>query len=260
MAGATLQDAIFRLGMLSADPRGTNHELLRLMAEISASTLGVEMVIVAVHENGVLEPATACWVHGPWSSEECDGLAEHARWSVDERPAASRLAESAPGRLCRRAELVTPEVFRVSRMSREVLDPCGIVDELLIKFRRDLDGAEVVIRFASKSEIPAASMELAERLGPFLADCWARGWRHEPSWMTSLKPNSRRVLELVLEGLDDAQIADRTGLTYHSVRAHLKRLFKDAHVRSRLHLMQTCWSFNGVARDSAIREKLLAAT
>lgn len=59
-----------------------------------------------------------------------------------------------------------------------------------------------------------------------------------PAWAAHLRPPSRAVLSLVLNGLDDQQIAQHTGLTYHAVRGHIKRLFRAAGVRSRLHLMQ----------------------
>lgn len=70
--------------------------------------------------------------------------------------------------------------------------------------------------------------------------------------MRGLKPLSRGILEQLLEGLDDDQIADRMRLSYHSVRAHLKRLFRDAGVRSRLHLMQACRPTDGATANLVV--------
>ena len=87
---------------------------------------------------------------------------------------------------------------------------------------------------------------LSKGLLPAFVDCIHHSWRSEPDWIRELKPAARRVLELVLQGFDDRQVAEQSGMTYHAVRAHLKRLFKVAGVRSRLHLMQVCREAEGV--------------
>ncbi len=239
MRQTSLSDGVFRLGRLSANAGISNHELLRSMAEIAAEVIGIEVTGLGVFEQGLMRPATACHVVGPWSPDAAETLVNPSRWSENERVLAMRLTSIEPNRMYRREELL-PGGTMACGASIEHPTPMLVADEALGLFRRT-DGAELLLALASLdsgASLPEPALEKARAVAPFLASCWASGWKVEPAWARSLRPSSRGVLNLVLAGLDDDQIADRTGLTYHSVRAHLKRLFKDAGVRSRLHLMQ----------------------
>lgn len=239
MRQISLTDGIFRLGRLSASTSTSNHELLRTMAEIAAEVVGIEVTGLGVFEQGLLRPATACHVVGPWSAETAETLVNPSRWSENERILAMRLTSIEPNRVYLRRELM-PESAPPHTAAVEFPTPMLVADEALGLFRRT-DGAELLLALASLDSgapLPERAIEKARAIAPYLASCWAAGWKVEPAWARQLRPSSRSVLDLVLAGLDDDQIAEKTGLTYHSVRAHLKRLFKDAGVRSRLHLMQ----------------------
>jgi len=246
MRQTSLHDGIFRLGQLSADESITNLDLLRSMAEIAAEVIGIEVTGLGVFEQGLMRPATACHVVGPWSADAGETLVNPSRWSENERVLAMRLTSIEPNRVYRRNEIL-PGACPAAGQTLEYPTPMLVADEALGLFRRT-DGAELLLALAaldSGTTLPELALERARAIAPFLASCWAAGWKTEPAWARQLRPSSRSVLEFVLAGLDDDQIADKTGLTYHSVRAHLKRLFKEAGVRSRLHLMQeyrTCTS------------------
>jgi DNA-binding CsgD family transcriptional regulator len=230
----------------------TNHELLRSMAEIAAEVIGIEVTGLGVFEQGIMRPATACHVVGPWSADAAESLVNPSRWSENERVLAMKLTSIEPNRVYRRAELLQAAAA-ANGIAVELPTPMLVADEALGLFRRT-DGAELLLALASLDSgaaLPELALEKARAIAPFLASCWASAWKVEPAWARQLRPSSRSVLDLVISGLDDDQIADRTGLTYHSVRAHLKRLFKDAGVRSRLHLMQEYRSCTAGCHDLA---------
>lgn len=235
-----LSDAVFRLGRASSDASLCNQALLREIGEVAARFIGCDTVCVVVHEGGLTQPAAACYAHGPWSVAEMDRFLERFRWSARDRVLARRLNDRAPNRMYRRSELIDDTEFRRSRVYTEFERPMSLGDAAVGVFEGD--GGDALVLSIGMSEgrgdLSEEHLRRAHALAPFIADCWAHGWKREPRWVTDLKSNSREVLQLVLAGLDDDQIADETGLTYHSVRAHLKRLFKEAGVRSRLHLMQ----------------------
>lgn len=235
-----LSDAVFRLGRASSDTSLCNQSLLREVAEVAASFIGCETVCVVVHEGGLTRPAAACFAYGPWGVGEMDRFLERFRWSASDRLLARKLSDRAPNRMYRRAELVNDGEFHQSRLYTEFERPMSLGDAAIGVF--DGPQGDVLVlsfgRLEGNGPLTDEQLQRAHALVPFIADSWAHGWKREPRWVTDLKCNSREVLQLVLEGLDDDQIADETGLTYHSVRAHLKRLFKEAGVRSRLHLMQ----------------------
>ncbi len=232
----TLSDAVFELGRLSGDGSICNHELLRRMARIAATYTGIEITGLGVFEHGLGRPATACHIVGPWAEggDEAEGSDQLVG---GDRVLAMRLVNLEPNRVYTRSEVLPDEV---GERGIDGLSEAERTAEAVARFCRS-DGAELVLGLRAVTPagpLPAAALDRAREIGPYIAECWAAGWKSEPVWVGALKPSARRVLQLVLDGLDDDQIADETGLTYHSVRAHLKRLFKEAGVRSRLHLMQ----------------------
>lgn len=237
-----VREAIYELGRISTDRSLTNTTLLRRLADLLAETLGVDIAGLAVFEDGVGSGSTACYVRGPWKMDESARFTEESFWSVQDRNLAERLEGLRRGRVHHRPDLIASSRGRLGSGRASVSTPAPLEDQALALFQRT-DGAELLIGINSLDGSGQLSHTVLARAGalvPFVARCWASTWRREPAWMRDLKPVGRRVLECLLEGMDDAQIAERTGLSYHSVRAHLKRLFRDAGVRSRLHLMQHC--------------------
>jgi len=246
MSCQRVREAVFELGRISTDRALTNSTLLRRLADLLADTLGVEIAGLAVFENGVAAGSTACYVRGPWKMDESARFSEESFWAVQDRNLAERLEGLRRGRVHHRPDLISANgrgrIGSNGNGRASVATPAPLEDQALALFQRT-DGAELLIGINSLDGSGQLSHTVLARAGalvPFVARCWATTWRHEPAWMRDLKPVARRVLECLLEGMDDAQIAERTGLSYHSVRAHLKRLFRDAGVRSRLHLMQQC--------------------
>lgn len=239
MSVRSLNDAIFRLGQISADRNITNTTLIRQLTDVALDTLGVDVAVLAVFERGVESAATACCVRGPWQENERDRYLEQARWQFDERAVAQRLAGLRRGRLYHRPDLIAE---RDPLAIDDFPLAAGMGDQAVALYRRS-DAVELLFALHhvdGAGPFPRTTLARAGAIAPFIAQCWATSWRHEPEWMLQLKPLSRGILEQLLRGFDDDQIADLSGLSYHSVRAHLKRLFREAHVRSRLHLMQAC--------------------
>lgn len=243
MDSPVLHDAIFQLGAISGDPTLTNECLLRRMTQVIARGTGVEAAAIAVFENGIEQAPSQIKSIGHWPDAEAD------RASDDHDPSAGERAIMALVRQLSRERFSTGEFVgeaagRCERIYSEFHRSMRLVDHALAVFRRD-DGAEcvIVVRSAPNAEpLGRDTLTLGAIMATAAAQCWASVWHREPAWMVTLSASSRRVLENLLEGCDDDQIAERTGLTYHSVRAHLKRIFRDAGVRSRLHLIQQCRS------------------
>lgn len=243
-----LSDAIFALGMLRAEQPLCNRTLLCRAASIAAEAIPAAGVGLAVFSGdlGEGEPLASCAARRSTTEPEAPAdaqaflqlagsgsscLFEGPGWQNDEEgKALAQSLAAMPGE-----EL--HEWTGGGRLWTSIVDGqagatfCGVFEHEKLNHR-------LVVVIAGVAD--DASAGRARAIMPYLLDSWKRGWTHEPEWMTNLKPASRVVLELVLQGLDDDQIADISGLTYHSVRAHLKRLFKSAGVRSRLHLMQEC--------------------
>jgi DNA-binding NarL/FixJ family response regulator len=56
--------------------------------------------------------------------------------------------------------------------------------------------------------------------------------KHEPE-IETLSERELEILSLVCEGLVNKEIGDRLGISYYTVRAHLRRIFEKLHVRCR---------------------------
>jgi DNA-binding NarL/FixJ family response regulator len=50
---------------------------------------------------------------------------------------------------------------------------------------------------------------------------------------SDLSPREIEILEQLCEGLANKEIADRLGISFETVRVHLKNIFEKLHVRSR---------------------------
>lgn len=242
MSVRSLNEAIFRLGQISADRSLTNAGLLRRLADVAVETLETDIAVLAVFENGSESGSSKCCVRGPWAEDSRDRFIEQSGVTIDERSMAQKLAGLRRGRLYHRPELVTDREARMPKMYSDFPRAIGIGDQAMALYRRS-DGVELLFsinKIDGTSPFQRMTLARAGALAPYIAQCWSASWKDEPAWMASLKPQGQAILESLLEGYDDDQIAQRTGLSYHSVRAHLKRLFRDAGVRSRLHLMQAC--------------------
>lgn len=259
MDNTKLAQAVYQLGQVSANPPACNAALLQKLIDIAASALGVDFASIAVFEHGVERVACNVQVSGPWPVEACSRINDVTRWDIKDRPVAASLAGLDRNQMYRRTEIIDEKTFKSCRLYNEVLTPMRLTSDSVVGVFHRADGAELMLTFQAmddKASVPEDLFRRAQAVASFVAQCWASAWRAEPGWMKALKPQSRRVLDDVLEGYDDDQIAERTGLTYHSVRAHLKRLFRDADVRSRLHLMQT---FRGERHGPAIEPHRTAA-
>ncbi len=241
MRDALIDEGVYRLGGLGAAIHPSPDELLRELALIIAESLSIEVVGIAVYEHGLLAPSSACYVHGPWDDRLQKRFLEQSRWNAEDRVLASRLAGREPARLYTRDELIDSRDFQSSRLYNELQRPLGVNDQALARYVAP-DGTELLFGICAINHlqrIPKQTLDQTSHLGTYLARTWFRAWRREPDWMRDLKPSNREVISLALRGYDDLQIAEQLGLTYHAVRAHLKRAFRLAGVRSRLHLMQS---------------------
>lgn len=217
-ATESLQEVVFALGQLGT-PQASNGAILEQVGWLLARGVGAEATSVSVHEQGFEAPAAAWVVLGPWPRHEARRLSE---------PPLTHLANVERGRLHRLAE--------VTEVRHQSLN---ISDHALIVVRR-ADATELLLTISALGgrRLREDQLERFAQLAQFAARAWSSAWRREPEWAVELKAPCRSVLEMVVDGLDDDQIANKTGLSYHAVRAHLKRLFRAAGVRSRLHLMQ----------------------
>lgn len=261
MRDAPVDEGVYLLGRLSAAVHPSRTALLREMAKIVADAVGIECVGVSVYEKGILSPATACYVHGPWGDTHQDRFLEQSRWHAEDRILAKRIARCETSRLYHRDELIEFRTLQSSRLYNEFQRPYGVNDQAIARYQAP-DGTELLFGICAiehLQRIPRQTLETAQHIGSYLARSWCRAWRHEPDWMQTLKPTNREVITLALQGLDDHQIAEQLGLTYHAVRAHLKRAFRLAGVRSRLHLMQSLLSQSSEAAESVEEPTFVSA-
>ena len=217
-ATESLQEVVFALGQLGTN-QASNGAVLEQIGWLLARGVGAEATSVSVHEQGFEAPASAWVVLGPWPRHEARRMVE---------PPMSHLANVERGRL-----------HRLGEITEDRHESLNIADHALIVVRRG-DATELLLTISALGgrKLSDEQLQRFAQLTQFAARAWVVAWRREPEWAVELKPPCRSVLEMVIEGLDDDQIASRTGLSYHAVRAHLKRLFRAAGVRSRLHLMQ----------------------
>ncbi len=236
MTTSSLRNAIYRLGQISSDETLTNDALLERLVDLLSEALEVDIVAMGVFEEGLDASSSACVVRGPWTGSQPTQASDNVFWAIEDRSVAQRLAQLKRGRLHH-----NPGIAEDAE-AEEQKTVSSSDDTAIALFKRS-DGIELVIGINAapgSGEINRAVLQKAGALVPFVARCWADCWKIEPAWMAAFKPQAKGILALVLQGLDDDQIAEKTGLSYHSVRAHLKRMFREADVRSRLHLMQAC--------------------
>jgi len=251
---SSIDDAIFRLGRLTQHRRIENDGVLKCMAKTVFDYIGIDMLYLSVHNGRLAENASNCAVLGPWDTDQSNLFLNQSRWSTEDRVLALRLETSLEGELHRRRDLMDEDLFRNSRLFKEFHRPLNLGDHA-IAYHRSPQGPAVILVL---NTVPADSLiadelcERATRILPALFCAFDHAWKPAPTWTSKLKPQAKRILQHVVNGYDDEQIAAFTGLTYHSVRAHLKRLFKAAEVRSRLHLTQAY--FTGQTSESLDRQ------
>lgn len=237
---AVIRDGVFKLGQLAYHPGMTNKRLLRRVSRTIARYAQIEVMGVASHERGTSEPATMTHIVGPWSDEQSGLFGDWSRWLAEDAAVSDGLCAAERNRVHRLSDVVGEDAYKSSKLYSEFMEPLRVIDQAFGIYRR-ADGSELLIAamaLENTGPLTNGKLRLFTGLAPYAAKSWAAAWRYEPSWVLTLKPTSLRVLECVMDGLDDEQIGDRLGITYHAVRAHMKRLFREAGVRSRLHLMQ----------------------
>ncbi len=110
-----------------------------------------------------------------------------------------------------------------------------------------VDGAEVLVRTATGPEV----LEALERTaGPrALAEQGSDGIDREGiALLRTLTQRERRVLSYLVGGLTKAEIAQRLGVSEHTVRTHQQNLHRKLGVHSRLELMRLA-SAHGLLRS-----------
>ncbi len=114
-----------------------------------------------------------------------------------------------------------------------VLTAFGDGESLQLAWEREADG------FALKTDPPRQTVAAIRNVahGHLV---FPRGARHRPGPtageagpLASLSPREREFLELVAEGLTNAQIADRLSVTEHTVKFHLQNIFQKLDVANR---------------------------
>lgn len=255
--------AIFELGRLSVTPLADGSVLLRDMAAILRDALNADVVTAAVCRRPSGRRAMVVRVDA--SSREGEGIvgtagggAHGSATSVAEAGAwLDELRGRAAGRFMPAGRSGGEGGVDPAEAAAIGSWPLGLTGDAAAVGVFGCDHGAVLVVFVGRGGAcgecgdEGALAAEATRLACFVGDCFGRAWVEPPAWLDEVKPTSRAVLDGVLEGLDDEQIAERSGLTYHSVRAHLKRLFRAAGVRSRLHLMQACRYPASVGSDGA---------
>lgn len=233
-------DTIFRLGSITRHRRVENDGILSGLAEIANQYIGADIVYLSVQEASVSGKATHCVVLGPWEIDQSSTFLDQSRWSAEDRVVALQLETRPADTLHRKGDLIDEALFRDSRLYKEFHKPMNMGD--MAAAHHSGEGKPTVVFSISTATdqglLDEGIIERAEAILPALFRAFDEAWKPVPAWVETLKPQAKRILQHVLDGHDDEQIAAATGLTYHSVRAHLKRLFRVAEVRSRLHLMQ----------------------
>ena len=228
------------LGKATDHRRVENDGVLKSIADAIHAYIDADMLYLSVHEGEIDEASSACVVIGPWDIDQSRTFLDQSKWSAEDRVIAKQLAQQEQGRLYRRSDLIDEALFRNSRLYKEFHEPMNIGDAS-IAYRRSPQGPALVLAVGVTPTGTTLDEGVSERVNEVLPAVFAtfdQAWKPVPQWARAMKPQAKRILQFVIDGLDDEQIAARTGLTYHSVRAHLKRLFREAQVRSRLHLMQ----------------------
>lgn len=229
MSKARLSETLYRMGELRSEPGTSNADLLRKLTAIAADATGTEVTAGIVYEDGIGTEPTACAVVGALAAPKSPA-SPPPFLDGQGRRVLRQLAACEPEQLYSVDELVgEPDAL-----------PLTAYRIWLARFER-ADGAEFIFAIGIRSDADAgrsATLARANIVAQYIGRTWKRVWTREPEWLRQLRPAARNVLSLVVQGYDDEQISEMTGLTYHSVRAHLKRLFREANVRSRLHLIQ----------------------
>jgi DNA-binding CsgD family transcriptional regulator len=235
-----INDAIYALGEFSSCPPPSNDQALSEITSIVKQAIALPIIGFGVYDNGFCASAAGRSITGPWNDDERKKFTELAAWAKDDRVLARRLEQSDPGRVFRRSQLMEHHEFTATRLYNEFHRPLGFGDQCLARFQRT-DSVELLFVIAGDSDsanISNNTLSAAQAIAPYAARAWASTWNANPDWATGITPNARLVLTLVLKGYDDTQISNQLGISYHAVRAHLKRMFRRAGVRSRLQLMQ----------------------
>ncbi len=159
--------------------------------------------------------------------------AEAVRLARELRPDVVVLDLVLPG--CDGASIVRA-VRRVSPRTR-ILVYTGYASDRLAQAVLDSGVNGYLVKSASLGELVAALRRVhrGERyVDPDVAE-WAPGDACPPD-DARLTPRELDVLRLVVEGRRDREIAERLGITVHTVHTHLKHLFVKLHVTNRTEL------------------------
>ncbi len=173
------------------------------------------------------------FVHDPWGdAHEIDWRSDAARatthtWPlVDSRVSASSL----PLKL---SDFLTPAELRRNPFYNEVLRPRGLEFQMKIWLPAPPEVVRVFFfdRASSRRDLDERDRAVLALLRPHLASIrerWER--RHRPPLLTA---RETQVLELVAEGLTNAEVAARLVISRTTVRTHLENVFDRLGVHTR---------------------------
>ncbi len=240
---AQLTETIFRLGTITRHRRVENNGILANIAEIANDYIGADITSLCVYPGRISESACSCAVRGPWEVDHSNSFLDQTKWSAEDHVTALQLETRPADTLYRRSELIDQAIFRDTRQYKDFDKPLNLGEHASAYHTRNTPngGPTIVFSITQADASSAISNEIfarAQQILPSIFQAFDEAWIPVPEWVGTLKPQAKRILQYVLDGHDDEQIVARTGQSYHSVRAHLKRLFRVAQVRSRLHLMQ----------------------
>lgn len=129
------------------------------------------------------------------------------------------------------------------------VDPSRILDTLVVWFRypgTDRIRGYSVQRNVGYGEYKPRHVRIARLLATEMFRLYREGRLEPPAAVEDLPPRLRQIVPLLVTGLSQKQIAQRTGLTYHTVRSYTKQLYDLLGVHSREQLMVTFIHERGV--------------
>jgi DNA-binding CsgD family transcriptional regulator len=154
-------------------------------------------------------------------------------------PALPKLAEiAAPVVVARRSELVNDKLWYASPYYVELREPLGFDDTLYAKIT--VPGKIIALALLR----PAGDEPFTERQSQLVDLCLSQmSWPFQPDdkavdpRLASLQPRLRKVMQHLLDGDGEKQVAAKLGLSRHTVHEYVKMIYQQLGVSSRSELL-----------------------
>jgi DNA-binding CsgD family transcriptional regulator len=154
-------------------------------------------------------------------------------------PALPKLAEiAAPVVVARRSELVNDKLWYASPYYLELREPLGLDDTLYAKISIPGKVISLALLRAPKDE------PFTERQSQLVDLCVSQmSWPFQPDdkpvdpRLASLQPRLRKVMQHLLDGDGEKQVAAKLGLSRHTVHEYVKMIYQQLGVSSRSELL-----------------------